>query len=457
MFSPRHYLIQDPYHEYGVQFVEHIHRHYGHRAVCIYSNRRERVSHEATLSKLHANGVAAAFDVNLAALTEFAAMLRARYDVSAMIPFNETSVTTAAELAGRLGLSWAQPKIMLRFRDKFALKEHLRTTAPGIRINASHRVETLADVLSMRKQVAYRRFVLKPNDGYGNRHIGLFDYASPVREIRNHLRCLRGSAVVMEEYVDGIEYFVNGQIDARGHVTIIAIFEYVRRPANGRHNIDVEALKVRHGTRRFARLADYAESVLRATGLQRNPFHLELKVDRHGPCLIEVAARLPGHGNAWLTGELHGPQLNLIELASHYYFHATDFGPVPLDWTAYNSQAVRYVNGIAHRRERIYDLDGILHIEALPEFHRWVKKPRVGAHVERTVDALTMPWSLILKAPTEAQAAAAAGQVRDLLTWNRKTSRGGRVALSLRFKFPRALTRLRQTVQRVLPPLDGRI
>lgn len=457
MGSPVYYVIQDPYHEYGVSFVEHIYRQYGHRAVCLYTNRRERVSHRATLSPLRSTSVAAAYDVHTDKIRELAAVLRAKYHIAAVIPFNETSVTMAAELAGHLGLRWAQPEVMRRFRDKFALKDHLRETAPLLRVNASRLVRNTGDVLLLRRQAPYRRFVLKPNDGFGNRHIGVFDDASPQREIGNHLSRLGDSDVVMEEYIDGIEYFVNGQVDSRGHVTTIAIFEYVRRPANGRHNIDFEAIKVPHGTVHFARLAQYTESVLRATGLRRSPFHLELKVDHDGPCLIEVAARLAGHGNASLSGELHGPQCDLIALASHYYFYAGNYGLMPLDWTAYNSQAVRYVHGVAYRRERLYEVEGIRHIEALPEFCRWVKQPRVGLRVERTVDALTMPWSLILKASTEAEAASAAGRVRELISWNRHTRTGMRMALSVQFKAARVLARLRQSVQMALPPIDGRI
>ena len=50
----------------------------------------------------------------------------------------------------------------------------------------------------------------------------------------------------MEEYVGGAEYFVNGQVDAAGAVTTIAIFEYRRSSANGHHNIDHETMLVPH-------------------------------------------------------------------------------------------------------------------------------------------------------------------------------------------------------------------
>jgi hypothetical protein len=452
-----HYLIQDPYHEYGMRFVEQIYRQYGHRAIVFYTNRRERLAQGSNAPKLRSECVAAAYNVPAGTMPRFVDALRAHPNIIGVIPFNETSLLPAAELASRLGLSWSPPDVIRRFRDKFLLKDHLRKTAPAVRINASQMVLTTADVLALRRQEPYRRFILKPNDGFGNRRIGLFDRGSTAAEIQTHLNRLAGGPVVMEEYIGGAEYFVNGQIDAGGQVATCAIFRYVRRSANGRHNLDWECKKVSHGSGIFARLADYCDSVMRATQLRRSPFHLELKVDERGPSLIEVAARLAGHGNALLCGELHGPKLDLIELASHHYLNAADFGLLPLDWAAYDARAVRYVHGIAARRERLYDLNGIAAVEALPEFCGWITKPKIGVRIERTVDTLTMPWSVLLQARTELQVSAAADQVRSLIRWNVHTGRGMRVALGVRYIVPRGFARLRQTFGMALPSLHEHI
>jgi ATP-grasp domain len=451
--SPSHYLIQDPYHEYGAQFIDHIYRTYGHRAICIYTNRRERMIHEAQFPQLRSDAVAAAYDVNLNRLADFAAaMAKSRHDIIAVIPFNETSVLPATTIAHFLELSWAQPNIMPLFRNKFALKDHLRKEYPGLRMNASRLVQTTRDVLSIRGQREYRRFVIKPNDGYGNRDIALFDRESTKREVDAYVGRLKHSELVMEEYIDGTEYFVNGQIDAGGDASTVAIFQYSRRPANGRHNIDFETSRVSYGTPLFDNLARYAENVMRATGLRRCPFHLELKVDELGPCLIEAAARLPGHGNALLSGELHGPGLDLIDLACHYYFKP-EYRELPLDWAAYNSQAVRYVHGVAHRPERICELEGIEEVEALPEFHSWVKKPVIGTRIPRTVDCLSMPWCVVLKAATEPQVAEAAISVRQLIQWNRHVGSVRQAALSVKFKIPRVVKLIQREIRMTLPPL----
>jgi hypothetical protein len=73
-----------------------------------------------------------------------------------------------------LGLEWNSLEVMRRFRDKFALKQFLRASHPAIRINRSILVRSAAHVFAAGAE-GFARFVLKPNDGYGNRDIGIFD------------------------------------------------------------------------------------------------------------------------------------------------------------------------------------------------------------------------------------------------------------------------------------------
>lgn len=455
--GPRVYVIQDPLHDYATRFIELLRRRFDLRAICVYTDRRERLRHAAAAPILRSDSIAAEYDATPGQFAALADHLRRHHRVVAVVPFSEPTVLGATELARRLGLAWAQPEVMRRFRDKFALKEHLRQRHPQIRINASQRVETVAEILALRRLPAYRRFILKPNDGYGNRDIGLFDEAAPAAAVDAYRQRTRQAPLVMEEYVEGTEYFANGQIDAGGNVTVVAVFEYVRAAANGRHNVDVETRRVAHADPRFARIARYTGQVMRGSGLLRSPFHLELKIDAAGPCLIEGGARLAGHGNAVLCGALHGPGLDLFDLAAHYYLEASDYGPLPLDWNAYDAQAVRYVHGIATRHERIRALDGVAQVEALPEFHQWVRRPAVGARLRPTVDSLSMPWSVVLNAPTEAAAQDAAARVRALIGWNRTGGVAARARAAARHGAQRAAGALRNRLLALLGPGGHRV
>ncbi len=427
----RQILIQDPYHDYAARFIELGARRHGVTAVCFFTDPLERARHEHLYPVLRSEKVSARYDVPRDDLSGFLERTLPHHRIAAVLPVSEPTLPGAVRIAHALGLSWADPAVLARFSDKFLLKQYLRDAHPHLRINASRRIANLAEVLAARASPHYRRFVLKPNSGFGNRDVGMFDAASPASAIEEFLRSRPQTPMVMEQYIEGEEYFVNGQVDAGGETTVVAIFKYSKVAANGRDNIDYETALVPRRDANFDLLAHYAAQVLRATGLRRSPFHLELKLDASGPCLVEIGARLAGLGNAEICGRLHGPDLDLLDLALHYYLHDADYGPLPLDWTRYDSSAMRYVHGIATRAETVYRLEGVAQIEAMPEFYAWVKKPDLGTRLEVTTDILTMPYCVILQGPDDAALVAAAANVRRLLRWNASVSVPRRVLLGL--------------------------
>jgi len=439
------YLIFNPHLEYGISLLERIHRRHRQRAVCCFTDTSAAARRAARqLARSHGELLSGLYHAHCRRLAPFIEHLKAQHHVAAVAPFDEDGLLLAAEAIERLGLANGDAPVLRRFRDKYALKAHLRAQQPALRVNAAERVASVREVLELRRVPGFRRFVLKPNDGCGNRDIGVFGRDSAPQAIERYLERLRDRAILMEEYIGGQEYFVNGQIDAEGQVTVVAIFEYDRQPANGRHNIDFETLKVAHRDVRFERLASYAAEVMRASGLRRSPFHLELKVDSRGPCLIEAGARLAGHDNARLCGELHGSWIDLLDWAGHGWVSAAPYDGARLDWHRYDADALRYVHGVADRSERVHDLEGIEAIEALPEFYRWVKKPQLDARIERTVCSHSAPWILIVRASSEALAALAASEARRLMRWNQHHSRLAGPLLTLRRSAPRVVARFGQ-------------
>jgi hypothetical protein len=407
-------LFQDPCHPYAVHLIELLHRRHGHRAVCFFTDRKMRVREASAYPTLRSPLVEAVYDVSIDALGPFAERLRRRHDIVGVVPFAEPTVLAAAELAERLDLGWNDVETIRRFRDKHALKEHLRAHYPQIRVNSSRLVRGLEDVLPSGKPV-FARYVVKPNDGWGNRDIAYFDESTPRHLVEAVVRKAQGP-LVLEEYVSGIEYFVNGQVDARGEITVVAIFRYTRVHANGCSNLDYETRNVRHADPVFALLEAYTREVIRASGLVRSPFHLEIKVDERGPCLIEAGARLPGHENAWVCNALHGGGLDVFDAAAHFYVSTADYGPLQTDWNRYDSTDAVYVHGIAMRRERICTVDGDQEVEALPCFAGWVKKPKLGDRMVPTVDSLTAPWCVLLVAHTPDPGDSDRGPKRALIT-----------------------------------------
>src|SRR6202011_3594632 len=171
----------------------------------------------------------------------------------------------------------------------------LRETHPELQVGMSFQIS--ADGGRLHLPHLPERFVIKPNHGQGNRSVGFFDVSTPRSQIEAFVRASGERALVLEEYLGGSEFFINGPVEDRSPSTPFAAFRYERGEANGRR-IDWLTYKVAHDSCEFQILADYAQAVVSAVGLRRSPFHLEAKILGGVPRLIELGARMAGNGNA---------------------------------------------------------------------------------------------------------------------------------------------------------------
>jgi len=412
----RYYLIQDPYHPYAATFIDVIYRSWGHRAICLYTDEKNRFYASGEYPILDSECVAASVELVGADLERVARRLSRRYELAGIVPYSELTVAHAAELSAHLKLEGSSPETLRRFRDKFALKAWLRERCPALRLNLARKVASPADVLS---GPLPERYVLKPNDGYGNTEVAMFDAGGDAGRVEAFFARHPPRNWLLEEFIGGTEYFVNGQVGAPGEVDVLAVFQYERAPANGRENLDHLTWRVPRSAPEFQLLERYARDVVAATGLARSPFHLEAKIDDAGPCLIEVGARLAGNGNAYVCNTLHGGQLDLFHLAAHHYLSREGYGPLPLDWQRYDASELVYVHGVATEATLIEKVHGVADVERLPEFAGWVKKPAAGAEVTPTAGLLTSPWCVLLRGASRARLREASEQVRELIGWNR--------------------------------------
>jgi hypothetical protein len=408
--------MMDPYRPYAVSFIELVARRFGIRTVAYYTHQARMRRYRPDFPTLGGPLVAASYLVEEDELEPFADMVRDRHDIVGVIPYMEPSLAGAARLAERLELSWAQPGVLERFRDKGALKEHLRSVPDGPRINMTRRVAGPDDVLEAVLADGYNRYVLKPNDGYGNSRIGFFDATTGADELARYFADV-GADVLMEEFIDGPELFVDGQVDETGEAVVYSVWRFIRAEANGRANVSMGQHTVRRHDPLFEICAEYARAVMRASGLRRSPFHLELKVDSSGPCLIEVGARLAGGYLAHLDDAAHG-SLDSLGIAAHHYLFDTPVEDYRLDWDHYDSVVMGLINGVSTVDGRIWRLEGMAQAEAAPGFLRWTRTPSFGDRITPTVDILSQPWQAAGCYPDEEAYLLGAQAVRDAVRIN---------------------------------------
>jgi hypothetical protein len=385
------YLIQDPHHAYASRFIHLLRERYGHRPIAFFTrSARERFYRRAEC--LPDSEFAAIYEVDPAELDGFAAHVRREHpDLKGIIPYSEETLELTAALADRLRWRWNEAETLARFRNKSALKAHLRRTAPSLRLNFACKVCSADEVFSLGPALP-SRFVLKPDSGFGSRGVGVFTSDERAR-VQAFFIDAPGT-YVLEEFVEGTLYAVDGVVDAQGRTLVVSIFSSGRRTLNGSPVVYSNGAQVHEDTVLFAELAAYARDVIAASGLRRSPFHMEVMRDARGPCLIEVGARLVGHSHAWTCERVHGGSLDFFGIAAAGYLG--ERMDLELSFAHYNRVHGVKVYGASEVEGTAYAVHGVEDVEALPSFDRWIVRPMAGARLHRTVDLFTVPYSLVL-------------------------------------------------------------
>ena len=314
------------------------------------------------------------------------------FEPCAFVPFVETGVAVAGALALSAGLSWGTASDWAMFRDKYAVKSRIVQTG-AIRMNRFAKVADADSVIEELGSWDCDRFVLKPNDGFGNSRIAVFDAGVVRDDLEDYFRHV-GAEVLMEEFLPGDEFYVNGHADQRGEPHVFLIGRYMRRPMNGRHNIEVGAITIRSTDPLFKVLADYTKDVVQALGLTRSPFHAEVMLTGDGPCLIEIAARLSGAGDAFSLRRAHGGRLDPFRIAADHYKSAAPT-PIEPDWEYYNSGIRVHVTGASDRDGRLWSVPRMPEVEQLPDFVTWLDRPRLGRRLTKTKDLGSASYSAL--------------------------------------------------------------
>ncbi|MDX3660673.1 ATP-grasp domain-containing protein [Streptomyces sp. ID05-26A] len=318
-----------------------------------------------------------------------------KHELTHLIAGIESGVELADELSERLGLRSNGTELSEARRDKHRMIETVR--AAGLR--AAHQIRTAdTDELAAWHAEVGGRIVVKPLKSAGND--GVFFCDSPEESVAA-LRSILGAdsalstrnvAVVAQEYLHGIEYYVN-TVSLDGNHRVCDIWRTSHVSANGVLDLlEGSYLLPRRGAVQDA-LVEYAFGVLDALGIRHGPAHMEVKFTPDGPALIEVGARVCG-----------GDLPNLAR-------HAVDGGQ--LEWTvqAYarpeqflarhsddyrverHAACVGLVSPVRGRLRSYRHLDRVERMESVREIKVFVKP---GDQLVETVDDFTFPAAIYL-------------------------------------------------------------
>lgn len=410
------YVIVDPVSEYPALMMPFLHRA-GFGAIAVFSREGTARAWHARfvdeLGKTLVDDYLIPQHPSLAALAHTIRLEHGAKGIEGIIPWEESTLMLGAELGDLLGLGWNSVDVIRGFRDKAVMKRRLRERTT-LRINASAAVDDTRDALAFATDFGSWPLVVKPLAGAGTTGVRVVeDEGGLIEAVEENLESGE-SQVLIEEWIGGVEYAVNGVVDRDGDLQVTDIWRYDKRDSHGYRNLYAQTIKVATRDAVFRSLAEYAGEVVEALGLRRAPIHLEAKVDRRGPCLIEVAARLAGGNQPMLASRLHGR--SLFELTACHYLAELPLSFDDLDYAHYDRLEARIVSGIqTWEIGQIRAVHGLEEVESLASFEGMARIKPPGTRLPQTTDLDTKSYEVYLMHDDPRQIEADARAVRRLL------------------------------------------
>ena len=229
-----------------------------------------------------------------------------REAVHAIVALGDCTPPTAARAAEALGLLYHRPETSDICRDKYRSRQRLEEC--GLKVPRFARFPINADPAEIvRPGNAPFNFpcVLKPLALSGSRGViranSAPEFISAFKRIRSLLRSPEVQArreetsnyLQIEEYIEGDEIAVEGAVD-HGRLKVLALFD---KPDPLVGPFFEESIYVTPSRLPLETQAEVMETLRRAAqalGLYHGPLHAELRINRQGPWIMEVAARSIG-------------------------------------------------------------------------------------------------------------------------------------------------------------------
>jgi biotin carboxylase len=224
---------------------------------------------------------------------------------------SEVALRATAELTTRLGQRfYADPATVRRCQDKDAMRAAY--AAGGVGVPPFAACESLEQARAFARDAGFP-LVVKPSRGWGQRGVARVEddaeLARAFTEARAHSASAGLPLVVVEAWLEGREYSVNGWIED-GRLVSYCVTERLTLP--GRRPLGVMLAEVSPSgltPADEARVVDEARRGAAALGHTRGPCYSQVALGPRGCFLFETAARLGGGFDADVTRLASGVDL----------------------------------------------------------------------------------------------------------------------------------------------------
>ncbi|RMG90685.1 MAG: ATP-grasp domain-containing protein [Chloroflexi bacterium] len=218
------------------------------------------------------------------------------HPVDAVLAVDDTGTLLAARVSQALGLPHNDVEAALAARDKHLMRRLLQKG--GVSVPQFQLFSTTDDPQQVARQVVYP-CVVKPTMLSGSRGVIRADdeatFVSAVSRLTRLLDQIESGPhpYLVESFIPGFEVALEGLLE-NGRLTVLALFDKPD-PLDGPYfeeTIYVTPSRLPQPIQNA--IADCTAKACAALGLRVGPIHAELRVNEHGPWLIEVAGRSIG-------------------------------------------------------------------------------------------------------------------------------------------------------------------
>lgn len=257
---------------------------------------------------------------DLAAISRETLDLHKEYNLSAVIPGFEIYVALAAHLAKLLQVPGVSIETGEALRNKGKMREKLKQS--NVRVPKFAILDSIDQIRKVSDYIGFPS-IIKPIDQSGsirvkklNTIVELSDaYSDMCNDSWTEMNKGIGSVAIVEEYVDGEEFSVEGYVSDKD-IHIVSVTKKFLTPEplfiEMGHIVPADVSDV---TRKM--IEGYVKEVVSALNINLGVFHAELRISKDGPVLMEIAGRLPGCRICDLILLAKGVNLYEIMIKSH--------------------------------------------------------------------------------------------------------------------------------------------
>lgn len=318
------------------------------------------------------------------------------HPLSAIIPGSEYHVPIAAQLASLMHLPGVDPQHVNNLRIKSKTRDCLKEK--GIRCPRYAVINNENEITAASKYIGFP-CVLKPIASAGSMHVSRIN---TYKELRQAYRAMRadtwaelgqgiGNTALIEEYIDGEEFSVEGFIeDSRAQVISITKKFLTPEP----YFIEMGHIVPSNTSPAIqASIESYTQSVISALSINLGIFHAELRVDKQGPVLMEIAGRLPGCRICDLI--LFSKEINMYKIMIQSHL-GLPINVIPKKQKQYAGMRYFKLDG----KDFFNQVNGIEELQVIPGFQEFNLLKQPGEYVPPLTTFLGRVATCIFTAPT---------------------------------------------------------